>query len=212
MKQRSITVLSCVVLVGMATWLQGCASLKQMQDALLNLKRLQFKLDNVVPGQLAGIDLSKASSPSSFSLSDGLKLTSAFANKSLPLNFTLNVAARNPNDGTGGSTQNTATLTSFAWKLKVDQQETIAGNIASPLEIPGTGQATIIPLDVGLDLFSFFSDQGFDSMINLALAVAGQSGSASRLSLTAVPKITIAGIPLEYPGELTIVDKQFTNP
>lgn len=212
MKLRSITILGCVVLVGMATWQQGCASLKQMQDALLNLKRLQFKLESVVPGQLAGIDLSKANSLSSFSLSDGLKLTSAFANKSLPLSFTLNVAARNPNDGTGGSTKNTATLTSFAWKLKVDQQETVTGNLANPIEIPGTGQATIIPVDVGFDLFSFFSEQGYDSLINLALAVAGQSGSTSRLTMTATPKITVAGVPLEYPGELTIVDKQFTNP
>jgi hypothetical protein len=190
----------------------GCATLQQIQDTLANLKRLQFKLDSVAPGNLAGINLAAIDSPTKLSIPDGLKLVSAFKQKSLPLSMTLNVAAKNPNDGTGGSPQKSALLKALAWTLKIDGKETISGDIPNPIEIPGTGQATVIPLQMSLDLYKFFSDQGYESLLNLALAVAGQKGSTARITLTAVPTVSVAGIALKYPGQVEIVDKEFTNP
>jgi hypothetical protein len=190
----------------------GCTTLQQIQDTLTNVKRLQFKLDSAAPGNLAGINLAAIDSPTKISLIDGLKLANAFRQKSLPLSMTLNVAAKNPNDGTGGGAKKTALLKALAWTLKIDNKATISGDIPNPIEIPGTGQATIIPLQLSLDLYKFFSDQGYDSVLNLALAIAGQKGSTSRLSLTAVPTVSVAGFDLKYPGAIEIVDKEFTNP
>ncbi len=194
------------------TALSGCATLQQIQDTLVNIKRLQFKLDSVAPGSLAGINLAAVDSPTKLSIPDGLKLVSAFKQKSLLLSMTLNVAAKNPNDGTGGSPQKSALLKALAWTLKIDGKETISGDIPNPIEVPGTGQATIIPLQMSLDLYKFFSDQGYESLLNLALAVAGQKGSTARITLTAVPTVSVAGIALKYPGQVEIVDKEFTNP
>ncbi|MCI0616726.1 hypothetical protein L0244_27415 [bacterium] len=203
-----IGLLSFIVLMA----LFGCATLQQIQDTLVNIKRLQFKLDSVAPGSLAGINLAVVDSPTKLSIPDGLKLVSAFKQKSLPLSMTLNVAAKNPNDGTGGSPQKSALLKALAWTLKIDGKETISGDIPNPIEVPGTGQATVIPLQMSLDLYKFFSDQGYDSLLNLALAVAGQKGSTARITLTAVPTVSVAGIALKYPGQVEIVDKEFTNP
>jgi len=189
----------------------GCASLEQMQNAITNLRRLQFKLDSVTTGILAGVDLSKASALSSLTLQDGLRLTTAFAKKSLPLTWTLKVAAKNPNDGTGGSSQRTATLSSLAWTLKIDEKETISGDISQPLEIPGTGQVAVIPLQMNLDLYTFFGERGYKEVLNLALAIAGKQGNAARLTLSAVPTVIVAGINVKYPGQIAIVDKEFTN-
>jgi hypothetical protein len=189
----------------------GCAELQHMQDALLNLKRLQFKLDNVAAGTLAGVDLTRVNDISRFNVQDGLKLTNAFTNKSMPLSFTLNVAAKNPNDGTGGSPQKTALLQGLAWTLKIDDQETVSGDIPNPIEIPGAGQATVIPLQVKVDLYSFFREKGYKNLLNLALAIAGQSDSASRLTLAATPTVSIAGVPIKYPGQINIIDKEYTN-
>jgi hypothetical protein len=192
--------------------ISGCATLQQMQDAFVNLRRLQFKLDSVVPGSLAGVDLSSVSDPTRLSLQDGMKLATAFAQKSLLLSWTLNVAAKNPNDGTGGSSKSSATLRALAWTLKIDEKETISGDLSSPIEIPGTGQVAIIPLQMSLDLYQFFSDRGYKEVLNLALAIAGQTGTTSRLTLVAIPTVTIGGINLKYPGQINIVDKEFTNP
>lgn len=201
-----------LALVAGVAALAGCAALQEMQDALLNVKRLQFKLDGVVPGTLAGVSLAKINDPASLSLQDGIKLTSAFAQKELPLAFTLNVAAKNPNDGTGGSPQKAAVLSALAWTLKIDEKETINGDISSPIEIPGTGQATVIPLQMSLDLYRFFGERGYKDVLNLALAIAGKQGSTARITLAATPTVTVAGLPLKYPGALNIVDKEFTNP
>jgi hypothetical protein len=203
--------MSFLLAAAMIAFCGGCAELQQMQDALLNLKRLQFKLDRATAGTLAGVDLTRVSDISRFSLQDGLKLTNAFARKSLPLSLTLNVAAKNPNDGTGGSPQKAALLQGLAWTLRIDDKETVSGDIPNPIEIPGTGQATTIPLQINLDLYSFFQEQGYRNLVNLALAIAGQSGSASRLTLAATPTVSIAGIPIQYPGQINIIDKEFTN-
>lgn len=212
MRARKLRVVLKTILPFFMLMFCGCATLQEMQNAMVNLKRLQFKLDGVNPGTLAGIDLSKVNDPLRFNVIDGLKLTQAFANKSLPLQFTLKVAAKNPNDGSGGAPQSTATLSALAWTLKIDAQETISGDINSPIVIPGTGEVAVIPLSMSLDLYTFFHERGYKDVLNLALAVAGQNGSTARLTLAATPTVTVSGINLKYPGQINIVDKEFSNP
>ena len=212
MKPKSMLFILPTIALGVWLVIAGCSALQEMQNTLANLQRLQFKLDSVAPGNLAGINLAQVNAPSDLSLQDGLKLMNAFTNKSLPVAFTLNVAAKNPNDGTAGTSKQVALLSSLAWKLKIDEKETIAGDIPNPIEIPGSGQATVIPLSMSLDLYTFFKDQGYKDVLNLALAVAGQKGSTSRLTLAATPTVSVAGINLKYPGQINIVDKEFTNP
>lgn len=173
---------------------------------MVNMSRCQFKVGSVSDFNLAGISLS---GKSSFTLSDGTHLLSAFGQKQLPASFTLNVLARNPNDGTGGTPRASATMTSFAWKLIIDNTLTINGDIASPITIPGTGQETLIPLQMQLDLVKFFGDKGYDNLLNLGLALGGMNKSTSRITLRARPTINTDYGPLTYPGEIDIIDKEF---
>jgi hypothetical protein len=187
----------------------GCAALKDIQQAMTNLARCEFKLDSVNQFALSGIGLSEKKSLSDFSLADGARLAASFSRNEFPASFTLNVAAVNPNDGTGGTPQASATLTSFAWTLIIDNTLTINGDITEPLSIPGTGQQTIIPLVMNLDLAKFFRDRGYDSVINLALALGGANGSPSRITLRATPRIRTEFGDISYPGAIDIVDKEF---
>lgn len=200
----SIIFLSLVVL-------NSCSVLKKVQDMSENLKRLQFKLDNVNNFRLAGVNLSNISSVKDLSLSDALKLTNAFSSKRFPAEFVLNVEAKNPNDGTGKTKKSSATLTAFDWKLYLDNKETIAGDIAKSIVIPGTGEAEIIPLTMSLDLYEFFGNQGYDKLINLALAIGGKNGSASNIKLDARPTVSTSLGAITYPGRINIVDKSWTN-
>jgi len=180
-------------------------------QTITNLSRLQFKLGEVNSFRVNDLDISNKSSLNDFNATDLIKLTSSFAQGKLPVSFVLNVDAKNPNDGTGGYARTDATLKSFKWRLFIDDKETISGDIDSPVTVPGTGEVTKIPLRVNIDLLQFFKDQGFDRVINLALALGGKNGSTSKITLFATPTVSTPIGNITYPGELKIIDTQFTN-
>ncbi len=190
----------------------SCKAIKDVTSALANLQKLQFKLDNVNAFRLADVDISRAAQKSQVSATDIFKLTSAFARKELPISFTLNVQAKNPNDGTGATKSTSLYLRKMAWTLLIDDRTTITGVVDKRLEIPGGGQSTIIPVAINLDLYDFFAEKGFDDLLNLGFAIGGAQGSSSRLKLTAKVAVETPFGVVDYPGELTIVNTQFTNP
>jgi len=198
-----------VLLAAAPLLFQSCATLNQMASALTNLKRLQFKIGGTDDFRLAGIPVSGKTSLSQFSALDALQLVGAFRAKNLPASFVLNVLAVNPNDGTGGSRQTVSTLTSLECRLLIDGKPTVVGNIERPVEIPGTGQATVIPIRLSLNLFEFFGDRRYEDLIALALAIGGANRDPVRLALDAQPTVTTPLGPIAYPGRLTIVSMEF---
>ncbi len=184
----------------------SCSVIQQVGQAVTNLSRCSFKLDGITDFRLSGIALS---GKTDLSVIDAARAIASFQRGELPASFTLNVAVGNPNDGTGGTPKSAATLAGLAWSLRIDDTPTIAGDIQQPIEIPGTGQQTIIPLRMNLDLFQFFKDQGYDKLVNLAFALGGAQGSASRVTLCARPTIKTDFGPLTYPNDIDIVDKEF---
>jgi len=180
-------------------------------ETMVNLSRLKFKLGTVNNFTLNGINLSDKNSLKDFSPLEILSLTQVITSGKLPAAFTLNVEAKNPNDGTGGYPKTNATIKSFPWRLQVDQTETISGNIGSPISVPGTGEITNIPLTMNLDLIEFFGNKGLDNLVNLALTLGGGEGSSSRVTLFATPTVSSSLGDIKYPGELKIVDYTFTN-
>jgi len=195
------------VLVAILCWISlSCSALKDVQQAFTNLARCRFRVENVSSFTLVGIPLG---GKTNFTVLDGARLMAAFSKNEFPASFTLSVSAVNPNDGTAGTRRASATLTSFAWTLILDNTTTITGNIASPITIPGTGEQTIIPLQMSLDLATFFKDKGYDSIVNLALAIGGANRSPSRITLRAKPTIATDFGPITYPGEIEIVDREF---
>lgn len=180
-------------------------------ETITNLSRLQFKLGNVNGFEINGISISGKSKLSDLSALDLLSLSSAFAKGSLPSSFILNVEAKNPNDGTGGYKKTDATLQNFKWRLFLDDKETISGDLDQPVTVPGTGDVTTIPLRINIDLMKFFKERGYDSILNLALALGGNQGSSSKISLYATPTVSSVFGNITYPGELKLVDYEFSK-
>lgn len=180
-------------------------------ETIVNLSRLQFKLGNVNGFLLNGVSISDKSKLDDFSAFDIIKLSTAVVQGSLPVSFTLNVEAKNPNDGTGGYKKTDATLKSFPWRLNLDGKEILTGNISSPVTVPGTGDATTIPIQISVDLVKLFKDEGYESLINLALNLGGKGGSASRLTIYSKPTVTSPLGDITYPGELKIVNVEYTK-
>ncbi|MBN2344803.1 MAG: hypothetical protein JXO51_00325 [Candidatus Aminicenantes bacterium] len=200
---------SALVLMLCVLLLQGCATLGEIARTLTSLKRLQFRLQGIGDFTLAGVSVEGKSQLRDFSVADGIRLLAAFRNGSLPARFLLNVEARNPNDGSGGTTRTISTLTRFDWRLLIDDQPTVSGGIDRPLEIPGTGKATVIPLRLELDLYEFFGRGGYDDLLNLALALGGRGGDISRVALDAQPSVSTPIGDIAWPERITIVSREF---
>ena len=198
----SITILLSLVLSGVQ-----CS----VYETLTNLSRLQFKVGDVNGFQISGISFSGKSKLGDFNPLDLLRISSSFAQGSLPASFVLNVDAKNPNDGTGGYKKTDATLQNFKWRLFLDEKETISGDLDQPVTVPGTGDVTTIPLRINIDLMKFFKDKGYESIINLALALGGAQGSSSKISLFATPTVSSPLGNITYPGELKLIDTEFSK-
>jgi hypothetical protein len=204
---RKIVRLSLLAVVFTAFTLSsfGCSS---AWNAIQNLQRLKFKLGSVNNFRLAGVPISNLSSPSNLSIADALSLGTAFANGQLPASFTLDVLAKNPNDGTGGTKQATATMTSMRWRLLIDGTETVSGGIERPIDIPGVGQETTIPVGVNVDLVQFFRTIGYDRILGLAFGIGGNGGNSTNLQLKVTPEISTFLGPMSL-GEITAVNYEF---
>jgi hypothetical protein len=207
--RKGTSVVLVAALAGLL-FLPSCETLDQLTRTLMSLRRLQFKLDGVHDFSLLGINLTGKSALTDFSAADGLELFQGFSSKRLPAELTLDILVQNPNDGTGGSTKTTSTLTSLESRLLIDGKPTVYGNIDRPIEVPGTGQATTIPVRMSIDLFEFFSQQGYEDIINLALAIGGKRRDISRISLDAQPKVSTPFGEIVYPGRITIISKEFS--
>ena len=189
--------------------LQGCAALNEMAAALANLQRLKFKVGSIRNFRILGLDIGGKSKLSDFSALDALRLVESYRSKKLPVDFVMDVLAVNPNDGTVGTRRTASTLTGLECRLLVDNKPTGTGNIDGPVEVPGMGQESVIPIRISLDLLEFFGDKRYEDLLQLALAVGGREGSPSRLALDAQPTVSTPVGPITYPGRITIVSTEF---
>jgi hypothetical protein len=189
--------------------LSSCSALSDMASALANLQRLKFKIGSVTGFRLMGLDISGKAKLSDFGAADILKVAQSYKARKLPVEFVVDILAVNPNDGTGGTRKTVSTLTGLECRLLIDDKPTVTGNIDRPVEIPGTGQESIIPLRLSLDLLEFFGDKRYEDLVALALAIGGRNGSATRLSLDAQPTVSTPFGPITSPGRLTIISAEF---
>ncbi len=180
-------------------------------ETFMNIARLKFKLGQTNNFLLCGVQVSNKSKLSDFKAMDLFKISSSFAQGSLPVSFTLNIEAKNPNDGKGGYAKTNASIKSFPWRLLIDDKETISGNISSPISVPGTGETEIFPLQINLDLVPFFKEKNYESLINLVLNIGGYGRTSSRITLYAKPSVSTSLGVINYPEELKIVSAQFNN-
>ena len=186
--------------------ISGCSGIT---DTITNAQRLQWKLGSVSGMNVSGVDVSNVSSFSSINPLDLVKLTSAVGTGKLPVNFTLNLLAKNP-EGEGGSKNSSDLIKSVDWRLLIDNKETINGVVSGPITVPGVGQTSTIPVAISLDILQFFQNEGLQSLAGMLLGIGGKSGSPARLSLKIRPTIDTFIGPIT-PGEITVIDKEFRS-
>ena len=190
----------------MAVILYSCSGIS---DAVKNAQRLQFKLGSVDNFDLAGVNISKIKTLNDVNLIDGAVLLAAFAGGSMPASFDVNLIAKNPDTYPGGSAESSSLIKSISWRLLIDGQEMVGGEVDKNIIIPGVGKSVTIPIPVKLDLAQLFGNGGYEKIMNLALAIGGKSGTSSRLTLKIRPVADIFMGEIFSPGEIAVINKEF---
>lgn len=177
-------------------------------NSLMNLSKLKFKLGSVNNFKVAGISIDNKTKLSDFGTMDIVNLTSKVMSGDFPVSFSLNVLAQNPNKSSDANISDIS-LDSFPWTLYINDKKTISGNISNPVKVPAFEDVTNIPLEMSLDLKEFFSGDGLNELINLALNLGGSKGSPANLKIIAEPVLGTSLGKLSYPEPLTIIDNTF---
>ena len=196
-----------VFLLLLMSFISACG----VYNSIMNLSKLKFKLGNVENFKVGNVSINGKSQLKDFGAMEVLKLTSQVVSGNFPVTFTVNVLAQNPNksSGSAGSSFSDLTLDSFPWTLYINDKQTISGNISSPINVPAVEDATIIPIELKLDMLEFFKGEGLNNLLDLALSLGGQKGSSAKLKIVAEPVLGTPLGKLNYPSPITIIDKSF---
>lgn len=178
-------------------------------QTISNISRLKYKIYSATDYKVVGITIADKKSLKDFNSIELLKITSGLVRGSLPLTFLLNVEAKNPNDGNGGFARTDLNIASFPWRFYLNEKEIVQGNIDQPVFVPGKGESVIVPIKVEFDIAKSFKEKSVDDILLLLLQAGGAHGSTSNIKLIAKPVLGTPFGKLEYPDEITIVDKSF---
>jgi hypothetical protein len=199
MFKKSALILTLLVLT---ISFNSCELLQQAQQ-MTNLAKCDFRLQSVNQLNLAGINVQNIHKLSDLTLLDAGRLTAAVASGNYPLDFTLNVEARNPNPAA-------AALTKLDWILLIDNIEMTKGIVDQQVSIPANNGISVIPMKMHFDLKQALSGKGADAILNFGMNLAGAGNKPTRFTMKLQPTINIANFPITYPGYIT-VNTEFTG-
>lgn len=171
----------------------GCTTLQQ----LAQLREVDFQLDRLSNGLVAGVELDRLRGGGGLNPADVARLGTAAARGEVPLQFVLHVGAANP-----AGNDVPAQLVSLDWTLFLDGTETVSGVYNDDRLIPPGGRADL-PIAIELDLVRFFGRNVTD-LAELVQSLATEDGRAQTVRLEARPSVNTQVGPIRYPGTISI--------
>ncbi|MCK4750595.1 MAG: hypothetical protein KAT15_26235, partial [Bacteroidales bacterium] len=130
-----------VPIIIVASLLNSCSFLKEVTT----FGKCEFRVTTLENPELAGIDISTINGFGDIGFPDMGIITASILRWVLPLDFTLNIEAKNPNPAT-------AALNKLEYLAFIDDVEIAKGTLNQRIEIPANGGIEIIPLRFSIDL------------------------------------------------------------
>lgn len=190
MKMRNIKL---YIVIASLLALGSCKALMQYT----NILKCDFRMESLKNPTVAGIDVNSVKSFSDLSFLQAGKITTAYLGGNVPLVFTLNMEAKNPN-----TTE--ARLAQFDWIVKIDDVQIASGTNQSEYVIPANDGRKIIPLRISVNLLDVINKESKDTLINFGLNLADASDKPTRVSLQIRPTVNVGSVPVTYPGYLSL--------
>lgn len=192
--KRNYVIISLVMLVMVAS---GCKFLTELSS----FSKCEFRMKSIKNTQLAGVDVQNIKSVSDLNFATMAKLTTTLSQGKMPVNFTLNIEAKNPNP-------TDAAINKIQWIALIDDKQAAEGVVNKRIEIPANNGTAVIPLDVSTDLTEVFSKDMGKKLIDIALGLAGANDEPSRVTLKVKPTILVGPVEFDYPGYFNL-SKEF---
>lgn len=191
MMLRPIKILCFFVLIAILS--NSCSFLKEMTT----FTKCEFRTTTLDTPELAGIDVSNVQSFGDIGFAEMAVLTSAIMKGELPLDFTLNIEARNPNPVP-------AAMNKLEYIAFIDDVQVASGAMMDRIEIPANGGITTIPLRLHTDLLELLGKDSRQAIINFGLNLADAGNRPSRVSIKVKPTILVGGMNIVYPGYFNV--------
>ena len=171
----------------------SCNFLKEIST----LGKCEFRVTTLVDPEIAGVDVSQIRSFTDLNFVDMGIISVSMLKGDLPLSFTLNVEARNPNPAM-------AALNSLEYLAFIDDVEVARGNLDRRIEIPANGGVTSIPLRLNTDLIDILKKDSRQALVNFGLNLADAGNQPTRVSIKVKPTILVGAMEINYPGYFSV--------
>jgi LEA14-like dessication related protein len=164
---------------------------------LLTLSKCEFRLSNVEEVVLAGVDVGRVQRLDDVSLADLVTLYEAAGSAHLPLELTVVVEVKNPNE-------RTAALNKAEWTLFIDGYRISSGVYEGRVEVPPRGGIASFRVPVSADLKEVLGGESQLAMINLGLNLADIGSQPTRITLRTKPYIMVGDRLIAYPSHVDV--------
>lgn len=145
MKTYKYKITGFLIILLSALTMNSCDVLQQASQ-MANLSKCEFKLQSVNQLTLAGINVQNIHKYSDLTLKDAARTwpVATVASGQFPLDFTLNIEAKNPNTA--------AASTKLDAILLIDGIEMTKGIVSQQVTIPANNGIAVIPMKMSVDL------------------------------------------------------------
>jgi LEA14-like dessication related protein len=135
---------------------------------------------------VAGINLSNVSDVNSLNAASLLKLTAGIFSGNLPLSFTVNIKATNPNS-------TVAQIAGLDWGIDLNSTNILSGTLNHSVSIPGNGGNTVIPLTIQTDLLQLFKGESKDHILGFVNHLLNAGEGSSNVAIRIRPAVMVGG-------------------
>jgi hypothetical protein len=139
-------------------------------------------------------------------------LLEAYHAKNVKATFTVELEAKNPNDGTVTNTKPLdLTLKELPWTLYFDERTVVSGVVRKDIPLAGGATSSAIPVDITMDVSKVLFDKGYEEIMQSVLALGGANGSAAKLTVKGRPTVSTPYGIVKSPNDITIVSTEFRS-
>lgn len=174
----------------------SCDVLQQVVE-MKTFAKCEFLIKNVENVQLARVNIQNKNKLSDISFLDAAKITTAFAQGNLPLNFTLNILVKNPNSSP-------ASMNKMDWILFIDDIEMTRGISSQRVQIAANNGISDLPLQMEIDLLKALSSESGEAIANFGFNLSGKGDRPTRIMIKVKPSVYVGKKMITYPGYITV--------